>query len=100
MADENSHCESGGSFADAWHDAPLDTYIDPEIRTVVTPYKESSELLRIGRNDPCFCGSGRKYKKCCIDAPFTTRRSRYLRLLALVMFGLIGFALYAGLFRD
>lgn len=21
----------------------------------------------IGRNDPCFCGSGKKYKKCCID---------------------------------
>lgn len=20
---------------------------------------------RIGRNDPCFCGSGKKYKKCC-----------------------------------
>jgi len=20
---------------------------------------------RIGRNDPCPCGSGRKYKKCC-----------------------------------
>jgi hypothetical protein len=24
--------------------------------------KVSSE---VGRNDPCFCGSGRKYKKCC-----------------------------------
>lgn len=21
----------------------------------------------IGRNDPCPCGSGKKYKKCCID---------------------------------
>jgi uncharacterized protein YecA (UPF0149 family) len=21
---------------------------------------------RIGRNDPCPCGSGKKYKKCCI----------------------------------
>jgi uncharacterized protein YecA (UPF0149 family) len=20
---------------------------------------------KIGRNDPCTCGSGRKYKKCC-----------------------------------
>lgn len=20
---------------------------------------------KIGRNDPCFCGSGKKYKKCC-----------------------------------
>ena len=23
---------------------------------------------KIGRNDPCLCGSGKKYKKCCIDA--------------------------------
>jgi len=23
------------------------------------------ETLRIGRNDPCPCGSGKKYKKCC-----------------------------------
>ncbi len=23
----------------------------------------------IGRNDPCPCGSGKKYKACCIDAP-------------------------------
>jgi len=22
---------------------------------------------RIGRNDPCPCGSGRKYKQCCMD---------------------------------
>ncbi len=21
---------------------------------------------KIGRNDPCICGSGRKYKKCCM----------------------------------
>lgn len=20
---------------------------------------------KIGRNDPCFCGSGKKFKKCC-----------------------------------
>jgi len=24
---------------------------------------------KIGRNDPCPCGSGKKYKKCCIDKP-------------------------------
>jgi len=28
-------------------------------------------LPRVGRNDPCSCGSGRKYKKCCLakDVP-------------------------------
>jgi len=22
-------------------------------------------MPKIGRNDPCICGNGRKYKKCC-----------------------------------
>jgi len=30
-------------------------------RTLVKIEKE------IGRNDLCYCGSGKKYKKCCID---------------------------------
>jgi tetratricopeptide (TPR) repeat protein len=24
--------------------------------------------MKIGRNDPCPCGSGKKYKKCCLNA--------------------------------
>lgn len=24
--------------------------------------------MKIGRNDVCHCGSGKKYKKCCLDA--------------------------------
>ncbi len=27
---------------------------------------ESSQSKRIGRNDPCPCGSGKKFKRCCI----------------------------------
>ncbi len=23
--------------------------------------------MKIGRNDPCLCGSGRKYKNCCLE---------------------------------
>lgn len=26
------------------------------------------EVAKVGRNDPCPCGSGKKYKKCCITA--------------------------------
>jgi len=33
---------------------------DPAPGTVV------NESARIGRNDPCPCGSGKKYKKCCL----------------------------------
>ena len=25
------------------------------------------EYKKIGRNDPCPCGSGKKYKKCCLN---------------------------------
>jgi len=30
------------------------------------PSKSSATSLKIGRNDPCPCGSGKKYKKCCL----------------------------------
>jgi uncharacterized protein YecA (UPF0149 family) len=30
-------------------------------RTVHNPYRG------IGRNDPCPCGSGKKFKKCCLS---------------------------------
>ncbi len=32
-------------------------------KVMVEPYKRVSE--KIGRNDPCLCSSGKKYKKCC-----------------------------------
>ena len=25
------------------------------------------QRVNIGRNDPCYCGSGKKYKKCCLE---------------------------------
>ena len=33
-------------------------------------------MIKIGRNDPCPCGSGHKYKKCCLakDGQFESRR--------------------------
>ena len=27
--------------------------------------QEKSPSLKVGRNDPCPCGSGKKYKRCC-----------------------------------
>ena len=32
-----------------------------------------------GRNEPCPCGSGKKYKKCCIDRPTTAATLRLVR---------------------
>jgi hypothetical protein len=31
--------------------------------------KASRPILKIGRNSPCPCGSGTKYKKCCLGKP-------------------------------
>ena len=38
------------------------------IKEVVKAFKKSKTVVKgekIGRNDPCPCGSGKKYKKCC-----------------------------------
>ena len=29
------------------------------------PYER--HMPKLGRNDPCICGSGKKYKKCCLE---------------------------------
>jgi hypothetical protein len=50
-------------------DGPIDPRFDPydvvppEFRDVSIPYRRASP--KIGRNEPCFCGSGKKYKRCC-----------------------------------
>jgi preprotein translocase subunit SecA len=31
----------------------------------VVPFKRSAP--KVGRNEPCPCGSGKKYKKCCLN---------------------------------
>jgi uncharacterized protein YecA (UPF0149 family) len=30
-------------------------------------HNETASPRKLGRNDPCRCGSGKKYKKCCLD---------------------------------
>jgi hypothetical protein len=32
-----------------------------------TTVRKASGASPLGRNDPCPCGSGKKYKKCCMD---------------------------------
>jgi methionyl aminopeptidase len=32
----------------------------------LNPIKEKDKTVKVGRNDPCPCGSGQKYKKCCL----------------------------------
>ena len=32
-------------------------------------------MSRLGRNDPCRCGSGKKYKRCCLPADEVAQRA-------------------------
>jgi preprotein translocase subunit SecA len=38
--------------------------VDPEDATPIVQQRRVDEHDTIGRNDPCWCGSGKKYKKC------------------------------------
>jgi preprotein translocase subunit SecA len=38
--------------------------VDPEDATPIIQQRRVDEHDTIGRNDPCWCGSGKKYKKC------------------------------------
>jgi uncharacterized protein YecA (UPF0149 family) len=47
--------ERDGTIADR-----ADPYRPPLAEPVINP------MRNVGRNDPCPCGSGKKYKKCCL----------------------------------
>lgn len=40
-----------------------------ELPTFSTQKTVVTDRQKLGRNDPCPCGSGKKYKKCCMDSP-------------------------------
>src|SRR5215210_7573717 len=39
-------------------------------------------LMKVGRNDPCPCGSGKKYKKCCLAKDEAAARQPYAQQTA------------------
>lgn len=39
-------------------------------------------VARPGRNEPCRCGSGRKYKQCCLDKDGAEARVAYAKAIA------------------
>ena len=60
--------QTGGSGFDRFSGPPSSsdqsqTSEAPEIPKVATPVVRDAP--KVGRNDPCPCGSGKKYKKCC-----------------------------------
>lgn len=41
----------------------VNAYLESMFNMVQKPY--TRKIPKFGRNEPCFCGSGKKYKKCC-----------------------------------
>lgn len=61
---------SGDSAAEDlyWTELKLqDILPDRYHSTIGGTYTVRRPVAKLGRNDPCHCGSGRKYKKCCLD---------------------------------
>lgn len=54
-----------------FYDFTLPTYErqDKIIELISSCYQKEAPwgAIKDGRNDPCPCGSGKKYKKCCIN---------------------------------
>ncbi|PWG62536.1 hypothetical protein DEM34_12175 [Spiribacter halobius] len=44
--------------------------MDGEVtRHTLGPLVEQARSAKVGRNEPCPCGSGQKYKRCCLRTP-------------------------------
>jgi hypothetical protein len=73
-----AYCTKPTGVTDDWeHDMPLGEHVcwwiyDPELqkfrRGCEGDHHEKQIKARVvGRNEPCPCGSGEKYKRCCLD---------------------------------
>jgi uncharacterized protein YecA (UPF0149 family) len=68
--------DAEGVIADVhWHDVSLQGVSDIErakVQEAGTALRQQRVAMamrdrKVGRNDPCPCGSGLKYKKCCLN---------------------------------
>ena len=56
--------------------------------------------MKVNRNDPCYCGSGNKFKRCCGKdgdsdvVPFEKQKSLIIKLFVIAFIGVViyGFA--------
>lgn len=59
-----------GAKADWLYELPQwkEIFTEEQLKALYKEQKESGTIRKepkVGRNDPCPCGSGKKYKKCC-----------------------------------
>lgn len=65
-AQKPAHGKHAGALKDKHTSIPESEHSAPAEKETTEPIRTGP---KIGRNDPCSCGSGKKYKKCCLDSP-------------------------------
>ena len=53
-------------FFEADTDKGVNALMDERLKQLEGRGRTLHRRVKIGRNDMCLCGSGRKYKRCCI----------------------------------
>jgi uncharacterized protein len=64
IVDPTKHIERCREMLPEYVQRAYDHFVELRRAALARPAKAS----KVGRNDPCPCGSGRKYKKCCLSA--------------------------------
>jgi preprotein translocase subunit SecA len=55
------------STVDSFDSMPASRFdADADFMPALAPPQQLTRASVVGRNDPCPCGSGKKYKKCCL----------------------------------
>jgi hypothetical protein len=57
----------GEQMLKIWRRAPIDVLPEAPSKTLATGNTMRRAVARVGRNEPCPCGSGKKHKHCCIE---------------------------------
>jgi hypothetical protein len=57
----------GEQFLQIWRRPPIELVPAAPRRTLAEGNTMRRAVERVGRNEPCPCGSGKKYKHCCIE---------------------------------
>lgn len=60
-----AYCESAGRLSGG---EELGAYARVTATAHLLKKQQRKATIKVGPNDPCPCGSGRKYKKCCMNA--------------------------------
>ncbi len=64
VATHSSPIQNATAVADPPRSAPQVVRAGPSTRTMMGPAKAPVAVNKLGRNDPCWCGSGKKFKQC------------------------------------